>query len=66
MNNFSKLYLLSPESYNRLALDKVVHQGIDRDMYNVLNMKKISDAKKWYLYRDLLHRFANKARNVKR
>lgn len=66
MNSFSKLYLLSPESYNKLVLDKMVHQGLDRDMYNVLNMKKISDAKKWYLYRDLLNRFANKARNNKR
>lgn len=63
MNNFSKFYLLSPESYNKLVLDKMEHQGIDREMYNVLNIKKISDAKKWYLYRDLLLRFANKARN---
>lgn len=65
MNSFSKFYLLSPESYNKLVLDKMVHQGIDREMYNVLSMKKISDAKKWYLYRDLLFRFANKARNNK-
>lgn len=65
MNNFSKLYLLSPESYNKLVLDKMVHPGIDREMYNILNMKKITDAKKWYLYRDLLHKFANRARNNK-
>lgn len=65
MNSFSKFYLLSPESYNKLVLDKMVHQGIDREMYNVLSMKKISDTKKWYLYRDLLFNFANRARNNK-
>lgn len=65
MNNFSKLYLLSPESYNKLIFDKMTHQGIDREMYNILNMKKITDSKKWYMYRDELVKFANKARNNK-
>lgn len=34
-------------------------------MYNILNMKKIADSKKWYMYRDELVKFANKARNNK-
>lgn len=62
MNSFSKLYLLSPESYNKIILDKMIHQGIDREMYNVLSMKKISDSRKWLLYRQGLIRFANRAR----
>lgn len=65
MNDFSKLYLLSPESYNKLIFDKMAHQGIDREMYNILNMKKITDSKKWYMYRDELVKFASKARNNK-
>lgn len=63
MNNFSKLYLLSPESYNKIILDKMVHQGLDREMYNIIAMKKIADSEKWYLYRQQLVKFANKSRH---
>lgn len=63
MDNFSKLYLLSPESYNKLVLDKMIRQGLDREMYNILAMKKITDGEKWYLYRQQLIKFANKSRH---
>lgn len=63
MNNFSKLYLLSPESYNKLVFDKMIRQGLDREMYNILAMKKITDGEKWYLYRQQLIKFANKSRH---
>lgn len=63
MNNFTKLYLMSPDSYNKLILDKLVNQGLDRDMYNIISMKKISDGEKWYLYRQQLIKFANNSRH---
>lgn len=63
MNNFSKLYLLSPENYNKLILDKMVRQGLDREMYNIIAMKKIADSEKWYLYRQQLVKFASKSRH---
>lgn len=58
MNDFSKMYLLSPESYNRIILEKMAHQGLDREMYNIIANKKIQDAEKWYLYRQILVKFA--------
>lgn len=58
------MYLLSPESYNRIILEKMAHQGLDRDMYNIIANKKIEDAEKWYLYRQILVKFANKSRHI--
>lgn len=63
MDNFSKLYLISPESYNKLIHDKLIRQGLDHEMYNIIAMKKISDSEKWYLYRQQLVKFANKSRH---
>lgn len=64
-NSLSKMYLLSPESYNRILQEKKMQSKFDNEMYNIIKMHKITDTKKWYLYRQQLMNFANKMRGNK-
>lgn len=59
------MYLLSPESYNKILDEKKMQSKFDNEMYNIIKMHKITDTKKWYLYRQQLMNFANKMRGNK-
>lgn len=61
-NSLSKMYLISPQTLEKFKSEELSRSQLDNEMKKILLMNKISDAKKWYLYRQQLMKFANKIR----
>lgn len=58
-NVFSKMYLVPEDSMNKLRDEIRLDSVLDSKMQKIIKLKKIDDAKKWYLYRQLLMKYAN-------
>lgn len=64
-NSLSKMYLVPEDSLNRFREEINLESKLDSDMQKILKLKQIDDARKWYLYRQELMKFANN-RRIKR
>lgn len=61
-NVFSKMYLVPEDSMKKFKEESQISSLLDSAMLKILKLK-IEDSKKWYLYRQLLMKYAHANRN---